>query len=277
MNARMLLLLFLLGLVALPLALPVRSQSGIIVNNADAVREAGASLDPNLGAVAGSARSRIVLQAANAGRHEAIGVLPSALNSLFTQVGRRIVLQATNTARHEVTGAPPADLQAIFSQVPVRIVVQAANTVRHASLSAPDGALQALFAQVANRIVLQSANRGRQEILAFPREIIGDTAAPQISNLVVTRVGANIRVTWTTNEFANSTVLYGTQPGNYPQSVTNPLYDRQHEIYLTGLRGGVTVYLRVRSADLSGNTATGSERSIAAPGGMFLPQISRRR
>ena len=246
MNARYLIFLILLGLLALPFALPVRSQSGIIVNNADAVRETGASLDPSLGAVASAVRSRIILQAANAGRHEAIGALPSALNSLFTQVGRRIV-------------------------------VQAANALRHASLAAPDGSLQALFAQVANRIILQSANAGRRETLTFPREIIGDTAPPQISNVVVTRVGASIRVTWNTNEFANSTVLYGTQSGSYPQSAANPLFERQHEINLTGLRGGTTYFLRVRSADLSGNTATGAERSIVAGGGVYLPYVVRRR
>ncbi|MBK7204280.1 MAG: hypothetical protein IPH87_27830 [Anaerolineae bacterium] len=43
MNARYLIFLILLGLLALPFALPVRSQSGIIVNNADAVRDTGAS------------------------------------------------------------------------------------------------------------------------------------------------------------------------------------------------------------------------------------------
>ncbi|MFZ1710305.1 MAG: fibronectin type III domain-containing protein, partial [Anaerolineae bacterium] len=152
-----------------------------------------------------------------------------------------------------------------------------ANALRHASLAAPDGSLQALFAQVANRIILQSANAGRRETLTFPREIIGDTAPPQISNVVVTRVGASIRVTWNTNEFANSTVLYGTQTGSYPQSVTNPLFERQHEINLTGLRGGTTYFLRVRSADLSGNTATGAERSIVAGGGVYLPYVARRR
>ena len=277
MNARHLIVLILLGLLVLPFALPVRSQSGIIVNNADAVRETGASLDPNLGAVASTVRSRIVLQAANAGRHEAIGALPSALNSLFMQVGRRIVLQAANAARHEVTRTPPADLQARFNQVSRRIVVQSTNALRHASLAPPDGSLQALFAQVAERIILQSANAGRRETLIFPREIIGDTAPPQISNVVVTRVGASIHVTWTTNEFANTTVLYGTQSGSYPQSVTNPLFERQHEVNLTGLRGGTTYFLRVRSADLSGNTATGGERSIVAGGGVYLPYVARRR
>jgi hypothetical protein len=276
MNARPLLLLLLLGLLILPLAWPARSQSGIIVNNADAVRETGASLNPNLGTVTASVRTRVVLQSANAGRHEALGALPAALQALFTQVRQRIVLQAANTARHETLGALPAELQSIFMQVGKRIVSQAANALRHANLTAPDGTLQALFAGVANRIVLQSANAGRQETLVFPREIIGDTTSPQISNVVLTRVGASIRVTWTTNEFANSTVLYGTQPGSYPFSVTNTLYDRQHELYLTGLRGGATVYLRVRSADLSGNTATGGERSIVAGGGVYLPYVTGR-
>ncbi|MFZ1268626.1 MAG: fibronectin type III domain-containing protein, partial [Anaerolineae bacterium] len=134
-----------------------------------------------------------------------------------------------------------------------------------------------LFGQVVNRIILQYANTSRQVTLAYPVALIGDTAPPQISNVVVTRVGASIRVTWNTNEFANSTVLYGTQTGSYPQSVTNPLFERQHEINLTGLRGGTTYFLRVRSADLSGNTATGAERSIVAGGGVYLPYVARRR
>ncbi|MFZ1402919.1 MAG: fibronectin type III domain-containing protein [Anaerolineae bacterium] len=259
------------------MALPTHGQAGIIVNNADTVRQEGVSVDTGLTNVTRSVGPRIVLQYANTKREERIIAPPADLRTLFAQVPVRIALQYANTKREERITAPPTDLRTLFAQVPARIVLQHANTMRQAALTAPPGELRTLFGQVVNRIILQYANTSRQVTLAYPVALIGDTAPPQISNVVVTRVGASIRVTWNTNEFANSTVLYGMQTGSYPQSVTNPLFERQHEINLTGLRGGTTYFLRVRSADLSGNTATGAERSIVAGGGVYLPYVARRR
>ena len=265
--------LVVVALVAI-LAMPAHGQTGIIVNNADTVRQESVSPETGLPVSVGP---RIILQYANTKREEQIAAPPTDLRTLFAQVPVRIVLQYTNTKREERIAAPPAALRTLFAQVSARIVLQYANTIRQAALAAPSSELRTLFGQVADRIILQYANTGRQVTLTYPVALIGDTAPPQISNVVVTRVGASIRITWTTNEFANSTVLYGTQSGSYPQSVTNPLFERQHEINLTGLRGGTTYFLLVRSADLSGNTATGSERSIVASSGVYLPYISRRR
>lgn len=246
MNAHRFLPLFALAALLLVVALPAHSQTGIIVNNADGLRQEGVTLDTGLVAVT-------------------------------TSVGPRIVLQYANTARQDRIIAPPAALQTLFSQVSPRIVVQYANTLRQERTVAPPAALQALFGQVTPRIVLQYANTSRQMPLSYPRALIGDTTAPQISAISASRQGSNVVVTWTTNEFADSAVLLGTQSGAYTQTVSDPLFVRQHEITLTGLQTGTIYYYRVRSTDLSGNRATSSEYTLQSQSFFYLPLLNRSR
>ena len=83
-------------------------------------------------------------------------------------------------------------------------------------------------------------------------------------------------ITWATDEFATSTVLYGTQPGVYSQTVSDPLYTKQHSITLTGLPPGtMPYYYVVRSTDRSGNTATSSEYTFNTQPFVYLPLIMR--
>ena len=83
-------------------------------------------------------------------------------------------------------------------------------------------------------------------------------------------------ITWATDEFATSTVLYGTQPGVYSQTVSDPLYTEQHKITLTGLPPGtIPYYYVVRSTDRSGNTATSSEYTFNTQPFVYLPLIMR--
>ncbi|QLQ04672.1 MAG: hypothetical protein HZY76_00230 [Anaerolineae bacterium] len=127
--------------------LPVHGQSGIIVNNADAIRQEGVSLD-------------------------------SGLSGVTSSVGPRIVLQYANTMRQERVAAPPGALQTLFGQVPARIILQYANTMRQERVVTPPAGLQTLFGQVAPRIILQYANTSRQVTLAYPVALIGDTVPP---------------------------------------------------------------------------------------------------
>lgn len=246
MNARWTIpLLALTALIAI-LALPVHGQTGIIVNNADTVRQEGVRLDGSLSGVAGS-------------------------------VGPRVVLQYANTMRAERIAAPPANLINLFAQVPARIVLQYANTMRQAALVAPPGELQVLFGQVADRIILQYANTSRQMMLAYPGALIGDTVPPQISDVRMQNLAGGVKIIWTTDEFATSEVRYGITPGTYPWVAGSRLYEKQHEVPLLGLTPGTTYYFVAFSIDRSGNQSVTGEYQIQARVQTYLPAILRRR
>jgi hypothetical protein len=246
MNARYIFALLTLCVLAIALATSAHGQTGIILNNADTVRQEGVSLDSGLRTVTGS-------------------------------VGPRIVLQYANTKREERIAAPPADLRSIFAQVSPRIVLQYANTMRQAALVAPPGELQALFGQVAARIILQYANTSRQMTLAYPVALIGDTVPPQIRDVRTQNVAGGVKVTWTTDEFATSEVRFGTAPSAYTQTASDPLFAKAHVLSLTGLTAGRTYYLVVRGTDRSGNQAVSGEYQVKVQTKTYLPMVLRGR
>jgi hypothetical protein len=80
---------------------------------------------------------------------------------------------------------------------------------------------------------------------------------PVISNVQVTNITpASARITWTTDEAANSRVTYGTTvpPGTNQDDPTN--YVTSHTMDLTGLTTCTRYYFSVTSADIYGNGAT---------------------
>lgn len=247
MNARKATLLLAVLFVLLAFMVPAASQQGddIIVNGADEVKKTSISITQDL-------TDRLA------------GVRP------------RIVLQYANQLRPVGLVAVPDSLQMLLNQVSARVVVQYANTIRRESLPAIPGTLQTLLGQVSDRIVFQYANANRWERLAYPISLFNDTTLPRISGITAQPTGSeSTTISWTTDEFATSTVLYGTRPGVYSQTVSDPLYTKQHGITLTGLTPGTTYYFKVRSTDRSGNTATSSEYSFTAQIFVYLPIVMR--
>lgn len=249
MNTRKatLLLAMLFLLLAFMVTAVSPASDGIIVNHAREVKETSVSIDQNLA------------------------------NSL-AGVGPRIVLQYANELRPIGLVTVPTSLQTLLDQVSPRIVIQYANTNRRDALVAIPGTLQTLLGQVPDRIILRYAKTNRHLQLVYPAALINDTAPPQCSGLIASTRGiGTVTIAWATNEFATSTVLYGTQPGVYSQTVSDPLYTRQHGITLTGLPPGtMPYYYVVRSTDRSGNTATSAEHSFNAQPFFYLPLIMRR-
>lgn len=245
MNARKIIPLLVLAAL-LVMTPPAQGQTGIIVNNADTIRHEGVRLD-------------------------------TGLSSAASSVGPRIVLQYANTKREERIAAPPSGLQTLFGQVSARIVLQYANTMRQEQVAAPPAGLQTLFGQVVPRIILQYANTSRQVTLAYPKALIGDTVAPQISNVRTQSVAGGVKITWTTDEFATSEVRYGTAPGVYTQTASDPLFEKNHSLTLLGLTAGQTYYLIVRGADRSGNQAQSGEYQVRVQMKTYLPLTLRGR
>ena len=249
MNTRKAILLLAMILLALTFAIPTDSKSNdhIIINNADEVRETSVSMTQDL-------------------------------RDSISGVGPRIVLQYANQLRPVGLVAVPSSLQTLLDQVSDRIIVQYANTIRQDGLTAVPSALQTLMGQVSDRIVFQYANANRELQLVYPADLFNDTTSPQISDITASLTGSDsASITWTTDEFADSQVIYGTQPGVYPQTVSDPLYTKQHKIILTGLMSGATYYYKVRSTDRSGNTTTSSEHifTVQVKVYVYLPLVMR--
>lgn len=95
------------------------------------------------------------------------------------------------------------------------------------------------------------ATSGAYEATYAPDEI-----PPAISGLAITPTHATATVTWSTDEVASSTVLYGTNPSNLNQSRSVAGFTADHEVVLTNLAPETTYHVRVVSADRSSNSST---------------------
>jgi len=198
--------------------------------------------------------------------------IPSSLQTLLGQVSHRVVLQYANVIRHDSLVAIPGALQGLLEQVPARVVLQYANAIRHDDLVVIPEGLQTLLERIRDRAILLYANANRTEDLVYPVGLFNDTTSPEISG--VSASGSGI-VTWASDEYADSAVLYGTAPGVYPRMESSVLYTKQHKVALTALTPGVVYYYQVRSADRSGNVATSSEHSFKANILVYLPVVLR--
>jgi hypothetical protein len=89
--------------------------------------------------------------------------------------------------------------------------------------------------------------------------------------------GYSAVIAWSTNEYADSQVHYGLQSGQYPYTVQDPLYLKQHQVTLRGLTPGTAYYFLVRSSDRSGNAAESAESRFTTIFPTYLPVILRRR
>jgi len=93
-----------------------------------------------------------------------------------------------------------------------------------------------------------------------------DTTAPVISSVSLTAGTSTMDVAWTTDESATSRVFFSTStPVTASTSTTVYLESGTlvtgHELTLTGLSTSTTYYIRVQSADATGNTQTSGEFS----------------
>ncbi|KPJ56443.1 hypothetical protein AMJ49_04870 [Parcubacteria bacterium DG_74_2] len=92
-----------------------------------------------------------------------------------------------------------------------------------------------------------------------------DTEAPVISDIAATSTTAtSTRITWTTDEEADSKVWYDTTTSfviaTSTAVVSSSTLETTHDLTLTDLTASTTYYYLVVSADASGNTATSTEQ-----------------
>lgn len=158
--------------------------------------------------------------------------------------------------------------------------IQFSESLRNTILANVPAALQALLNGVNAHIQIQFAESNRTLIsLAYPEEIITDTTPPQVTAITATPIGdgSMTTITWATNEFADSVVLYGTQAGNLDQMASDPLYEKNHTITLSGLTPGVTYFFKIRSTDRAGNIVKSTENDFVAVAThyVYMPLVRR--
>jgi hypothetical protein len=185
-----------------------------------------------------------------------------------------IIDGADATAYLAITGS--SELTTLVAGVPPRFVVESANAMRYLNIVPVPGELQTLLGQIGDRYIIEYANANRFHDLTYPVALIGDAVPPQISSVGSGPGGNNgIVIAWQTNEFATSTVRYGTQPGNYTHTLTDNLYRTQHTVAILGLIVGNKYYYRVSSTDRSGNTSQSHEYQFTVPLRVYLPFVRR--
>jgi len=169
-----------------------------------------------------------------------------------------IITSADDT--NTLSFTPSTVLGTLINQVAPRFVVEFANTSRYYTLTPIPAQLNTLLVQVAPRFVLEFANTNRNISLNYPTALINDTTPPQISAIETETAGTtSTNISWTTDEYATSTVKCGTQPGIYTINFSTPLYVKLHTVTVMGLTAGSTYYCRISGADLSGNTSQSQE------------------
>ncbi len=175
-----------------------------------------------------------------------------------------------------VTTEASPTLNTLIGEVAPRFVVQYANGLRYYNLPPLPSTLTSLMAQVGNRFVIQYANANRFYGFTYPQAMIGDTTAPQATAPVVTMLGrGSVKISWTTNEFAQTRFRYGAQSGVYTQTLTDTLYYKLHEITLNGLITGKTYYYRFNHTDRSGNLFQSGEYRFVVNVSVYLPLVKK--
>jgi len=238
----------LLAILAFGILQPVRGQgSGFIIENADATNTLSFTSSSELETLIDQVAPRFVMEFANANKVYTLTPIPSALNDLLDAMGPRFVMESANT--NEVYDLTPIPTQ-----------------------------LDTLLGQIAPRFVLQFANANRELALAFPVDLIDDITPPQGTSIEAEPTGdTSTTVSWTTDEYADSTVECGTQSGAYTMTFSEPLYVKVHAVTVTGLTPGTTYYCQVSSTDLSGNTYQSEEFTFVQKDERFiyLPLVLR--
>jgi Bacterial Ig domain len=107
--------------------------------------------------------------------------------------------------------------------------------------------------------VSHTGDRRDAFMVKVPAELL-DTAPPQISGLGLASVTpTTARITWTTNEPADTRMDYGTTTAYGSSTTLNTSLVVLHSQSVSGLISGVLYHYRVRSRDEAGNLATSAD------------------
>jgi hypothetical protein len=184
------------------------------------------------------------------------------------------LIEGADEARYESL-TQSYSLNILLDALGPHFIVDMADGLRHAPLNFPSG-LQTFFDVMPIHFVIDMADGNRFHAVSYPDTLIGDATPPKEEGTpeIVTAGAGSVKIRWKTNEFSRGTIEFGTQPGQYNQSVSEPLHAKDHELTLTGLPAKGNIYYRITNIDPAGNSGHGPERSFALEGEgrkVFLP------
>jgi hypothetical protein len=140
-----------------------------------------------------------------------------------------------------------------------QIVIEDADTIWNVTSDYPPKLINTTD-NVTPRVTIESANTNLCEELIYPKEFMADMIPPVIADIsVINLVNNSAKVTWKTDEFADSVLKYGMNSTAYIETCIDVLFVKEHEITLTGLSPDTTHYFVVHSTDQSGNSAESAE------------------
>ena len=242
-------LFLLLTVLVLSSLRPVRGKtSSFIIENADATNTLAVTSSSELETLIDQVAPRFVIEFAKANQVYTLTSLPTALDDLLATLQPRFVMEFANANK-------------VYDLTPM-----------------PNQLGSLLLDNLKPRFILQYANANRELSLSFPVDLIGDSEAPQTSEIELATTGAyTATVTWTTDEYADSIVECGTESGAYTMTFSDTRYVKVHAVTLTGLTPDTTYYYRISSTDLSGNTYQSEEFSFEQSEEKFiyLPLVLR--
>ncbi len=189
---------------------------------------------------------------------------PSAeLLAVASSVDARYVINSAQAVTFDAL-ASPTNLLPLLQAVSPRIAFQRAQANWLTDLAEPTDLLPTL-AGLSPRYVANHAQSNRLESLRYPIDLVNDVTPPFIiSTTAMVDSSDAVTITWTTDEFANSLVEYGTQSGVYTFSANDGSNVKDHMVRLPGFGSGrATYFYRVTSTDLSGNIARSGELTFA--------------
>jgi len=138
------------------------------------------------------------------------------------------------------------ELTTVTNILTARITAEHANTVYCVDLDKVPVTLANLSQKVvSSRLMFVSANINHCEALIYPKEFLADTIPPVITDISVINMANNsAKVTWITDEFADSVLKYGVN-STATNTCKDELFIKDPEITLTGLSPDTTYYFVV--------------------------------
>jgi len=218
----------------------------------------------------GQSRSPIIVNDADSTWNSSFTQSTGLNDSAFSVKSRVVTAYPDSTSPYPLTAIPSA-LQSLAGMVSTKVLVEYADSVSPYTLTSIPSAFGTLAINVMSRIVTEYADSALYTSLSYPITLMDDTQSPQISETTSGSAGIdNVDITWQTDEFADSALMYGEQSGAYSETVIDALYVKKHSITLTGLTPDATYYYKVSSTDRSDNTSESLEYSFTVQSQIFV-------
>jgi hypothetical protein len=121
-----------------------------------------------------------------------------------------------------------------------QILIEDADTIWNVTSDYPPKLINTTD-NVTPRVTIEYANTNHCEALIYPKEFMDDTIPPVIADRsVINLVNNSAKVTWKTDEFADSVLKYGVNSTAYTELSIDVPFVKEHEITLTGLSPDTT-------------------------------------